>query len=304
LFGSSLEVLADLDSDGVVELAVGALGDDDGGTPPDANRGAVWILFLDTDGTVKSHQKISDTEGDFEGRLDDGDGFSVSLAALTDADGDGIVDLAVGAFLDDDGGTPPNANRGAVWVLFLDVDTTGPDPEVTVKWHQKISDIEGEFTGALDDGDEFGCSATSIGDLDSDGIEDLAVGARYDDDGGLNRGAVWVLFLNDSLSLDLDGDLLMWGPPGGAASYDVVRGDLGSLQGSGGDFSPATDECLANDHPDTSLPYPVLPAPEEGYWYLVRRVYSMLEQGTYDTCGPSQVDARDDEIASSFVACP
>ena len=24
--------------------------------------GAVWVLFLNTDGTVKSHQKISDTE--------------------------------------------------------------------------------------------------------------------------------------------------------------------------------------------------------------------------------------------------
>ena len=59
---------------------------------------------------------------------------------------------------DDDGGT----NRGAVWVLFLHVDTTGPDPEVTVKWHQKISDTEGEFPGTLDDQDEFGCSAIRV----------------------------------------------------------------------------------------------------------------------------------------------
>ena len=47
-------------------MVVGAPGDDDGG---DA-RGAVWVLFLDTNGTVKSHQKISDTEGKFTGVLD------------------------------------------------------------------------------------------------------------------------------------------------------------------------------------------------------------------------------------------
>ena len=36
------------------------------------NSGAVWVLFLNIDGTVKSHQKISDTaEGGFTGILDE-----------------------------------------------------------------------------------------------------------------------------------------------------------------------------------------------------------------------------------------
>ncbi len=56
------------------DLAVGARQDDDGGE----NRGAVWVLFLNTDGTVKSHPKISDTEGDFTGILDDYDSFGAS----------------------------------------------------------------------------------------------------------------------------------------------------------------------------------------------------------------------------------
>ena len=42
------------------------------------------------------------------------------MASLGDLDGDGVGDLAVGARLDDDGGNPPEADRGAVWVLFLD----------------------------------------------------------------------------------------------------------------------------------------------------------------------------------------
>ena len=60
--------------------------------------------------------------------------------------------------------------------------------------HQKISDTLGTFTGILDDFDSFGTSVTSLGDLDGDGAGDLAVGAFFDDDGGLGRGAVWVLF--------------------------------------------------------------------------------------------------------------
>ena len=79
--------------------------------------GAVWMLLLKSDGTVKSHQKISDTEGGFTGGLDDDDWFGVAgVASLGDLDGDGRGDLAVGAPHDDDGG----ANRGAVWILFLD----------------------------------------------------------------------------------------------------------------------------------------------------------------------------------------
>ncbi|MEE9130967.1 MAG: integrin alpha [Phycisphaerales bacterium] len=180
-FGWSVAGLGDLDGDRVPDLAVGARNDDDGGS----NHGAVWVLFLNPDGTVKSHQKISDIEGGFTGTLNDGDGFGYSAAALGDLDGDGVGDLAVGAEGDDDGGNL----RGAVWVLLLNTDGTA-------KANQKISSTEGGFTGSLDDNDRFGSSVAALGDLDSDGVVDLAVGARFDDDGGIVRGAVWVLFLN------------------------------------------------------------------------------------------------------------
>ena len=187
IFGRGVAALGDLDGDGVADLAVGAHEDDDGG----ASRGAVWVLFLNPDGTVKSHQKISDTEGNFTGTLDDGDFFGNSIASLGDLDGDGVGDLAVGASADDDGCiVPADCNRGAVWVLLLNADGT-------VKSHQKISDTDGNFTGTLNDGDAFGLSVASLGDLDGDGVGDLAVGAPLDDDGGLvHGGAVWVLLLN------------------------------------------------------------------------------------------------------------
>ena len=80
----------------------------------------------------------------------------------------------------------------------------------TVLSHQKISDTEGGFTGTLDNDDRFGQSVASLGDLDGDGVTDLAVGAPFDDDGGNLRGAVWVLFLDGGICEgDANGDGLV-----------------------------------------------------------------------------------------------
>ncbi len=95
-----------------------------------------------------------------------------------------MSDLAVGADADDTGGN----GRGAVHVLFL-------NPNGTVKQSRKIASSAGGGP-TLANYDSFGSSVASLGDLDGDGVTELAVGAERDDFGGNSRGAAYVLFLN------------------------------------------------------------------------------------------------------------
>ncbi|MEZ5330975.1 MAG: integrin alpha [Thermoanaerobaculia bacterium] len=183
-FGGAVAALGDLDRDGVPDLAVGSPGDSDGG----ALAGALWVLFLEADGTVAGQQKIGPFDGGFTGTIGTGDELATSLAPLGDLDCDGNVELAAGAFGDSDGGP----HRGASWTLFL-------SRQGTVRFHTKISDTSGSFAGILHDDDSFGTAVAPLGDLDGDGHPDLAVGAPGDDDGGPERGAVWILFLDSAV---------------------------------------------------------------------------------------------------------
>ena len=206
-FGRSMTTLGDLDGDGVPDLAVGATTDDDGGF----NRGAVWILFLNTDGTVKAQQKISDTQGDFNGVLANGDSFGSAVTLLGDRNGDGVQDLLVGSANYDGSGV----DIGAVWILLL-------NPDGTVKAEQRLSDVEGGFEGDLDGGDRFGISASNLGDLNGDGILDLAVGASRDDDGGFDRGAFYILFLDGQLDLAAQNSSPLTVPAGSTISFSFA----------------------------------------------------------------------------------
>ncbi len=189
-FGSGVANIGDLDGDGVTDIVVGAGGDRGSLTGSlyanfSADRGAVYVLFLNPDGSVKAEQRITEGQGGFSVALEDKDEFGNDVREIGDLNGDGITDIIVGAPGDDDGGT----DRGAVYILFLDTDGS-------VKDYQKISSTEGGLSTTLQNGGKFGFRVESIGDLDGDGIPEIAVGAKDDNDGGTSRGALYLIKLN------------------------------------------------------------------------------------------------------------
>jgi hypothetical protein len=181
-FGGALAPLGDLNGDGVADLAVGACGDDDGGD----EHGALWLLFLGANGSVQSTAKISQAQGGFAGTLADVGHFGRRLTALGDLDGDGVPELATTSRL-------PNE----LWILFLKADGS-------LKSQRRISysdpvfvpaTNESVFEGVVNNVLRMGGIA-GLGDLDGDGVGDIAVGAPGDPDGGPQTGAVWILRLN------------------------------------------------------------------------------------------------------------
>jgi hypothetical protein len=95
--------------------------------------------------------------------------------------------------------------------------------------------------------------------------------------------------------LSVEPDRLVWAESYGATEYDLVRGDLGALRSSDGDFTVATQECLAENETGSVVDYSTVPDPGEGFWFLVRGTEATGAM-TYDSLFPSQVESRDDEI--------
>ena len=225
LFGSGLASLGDLDGDGVADLAVGAPGDDAAGSA----RGSVHVLFMNANGTVKSAVEIF---SEYNGGpvLANGALFGYSIAPIGDLDGDGYTDLAVGSIFDDTGGD----NRGAAYLLMMNSDGMA-------KSHQKIASDTGGGPTLLNAG-RFGASVSSLGDLDGDGVTDLAVGASFENTFAIRRGAVYVLFLKPA---SLTGDYNLNGVVD-AADYVVWRKAQGTIvppsSGADGDGNSIVDE--------------------------------------------------------------
>jgi hypothetical protein len=82
-FGFAMSTVDDIDGDGIVELMASA-----------PLKSTLFLLFLNTDGTVREDVKI---DFDGEGTIDPAaDFFGCSLASLGDVNGDGHVEIAVG----------------------------------------------------------------------------------------------------------------------------------------------------------------------------------------------------------------
>jgi hypothetical protein len=107
---------------------------------------------------------------------------------------------------------------------------------------------------------------------DADGSRIAFTGTRACAGGNVDGNAE--VFLADRQAqglLRIDGPGLRWDALTGAATYDVVRGDLAALAiAGGGSVNLGTVSCVENDAPDLVASDPATPAPGTGFFYLTR----------------------------------
>ena len=106
----------------------------------------------------------------------DAAGFGLAGGAGNDTNGDGYDEIFIGAYGDDAGG--PDA--GAAYVVETPVTSTFDLSAASVK-------IRGSSVSEI-----FGRCVAAPGDVDGDGLADMAVGAPRDDAGGSNAGVIYI----------------------------------------------------------------------------------------------------------------
>ncbi|MBC8265898.1 MAG: FG-GAP repeat protein [Flavobacteriales bacterium] len=167
-FSREHDAIGDVNGDGIIDLAVGARSDDDGQT----DAGAVYILFMNNDGTVQSNQKISMLKGGFTDSLLPSNYFGYGVAAIGDYDADNIPDIAV---------TASGSTNKCLYIIHLNSDGT-------VKNFVKHNPIISQ-------------GITAIGDINNDGRIDLVVCNPMSNAGGSGKGAIDILFFSNSATI-------------------------------------------------------------------------------------------------------
>jgi len=160
----------DVTGDGLADLSLASYYADMTGFG--GEYGGVFVL----ESPLTGDGEVADASTVFTTTVDNPDDFfGLALATEGDLDADGTADTVIGSGGDQDAFSP-----GLLYVYF------GPVVGATITADADLR-IEGEH-----DLDWFGASASTAGDVDGDGTDDLLVGATHEDSGGGSAGAAYL----------------------------------------------------------------------------------------------------------------
>lgn len=152
LFSISLAMTGDINDDGFPDMVIGASEDDDNGM----NAGAAYVYYGSAQGIDPTREdKLLASDGDSH------DDFGGAVAEAGDVDGDGFIDILVGAYADEE----IDAYSGAVYLYY------GGSGGIDTLRELKIMASDGGWNHY------FGAAASSAGDINNDGYADILVTA-------------------------------------------------------------------------------------------------------------------------------
>ncbi|PXX16586.1 FG-GAP repeat protein [Nitrosomonas ureae] len=224
--GRSVSTAGDVNSDGFDDLIVGAWG----ASPDGRTYGSSYVVFGKAAG-FSAAMDLSSLDGSNGFRLDgeaalDLSGYSVSNAE--DVNGDGFDDVIVGARRAE----PNGESSGSSYVVFGKASGFSAAMELS-----SLNGSNGFRLDGVTTGDYSGGSVSTAGDVNSDGFDDLIVGAFFADPNGENSGSSYVIFGRSSFVDDVD----FQGTPGddnfiGTKAAERFKGESGNdrMIGRGG----------------------------------------------------------------------
>ena len=212
--GFSVAGAGDVDGDGFGDLLIGAAHDSENGS----EAGQAYLI-LGGDSGWAMDTSLAFADASFHGQ-DAGAWAGHAVAGGGDADGDGFDDLLIGA---------PHSTQDETWqgeIYLVLGQASGWTMDVD------LSQSDGSYLGEHSSAGA-GRAIAGGGDLNGDGLDDLVLGAPYDDEAADYAGQVYMIG-GEPVCVDADGD--GYGYPG---IYTCPNGE-----------EEDCDDTDANSHPD------------------------------------------------------
>ncbi|MEC9345728.1 MAG: tandem-95 repeat protein [Pseudomonadota bacterium] len=172
LLGKSIAGAGDVNGDGRIDVIIGA--------PYSATHpgGAAYVVFgQQFTGNIDTAFLASSYSGFVITSSTQGDGVGYHVAGIGDVNGDGLDDVLVDM-----------QNTTEAFVVF------GKDTFTQVDVADIRNGTGGFVINSTGTANEFGASATALGDINGDGLADFALADPFDDTVGDNSGIVHVIF--------------------------------------------------------------------------------------------------------------